>query len=84
MNDELHGTSESDPPEEPAMAALRSKLEDLHGDELRRRVNQDGVDKVISDLKLNMNELRALQQDDPAGFEAFKESQMAAEINQQL
>ena len=84
MDDELHGTSESDPPEEPAMAALRSKLEDLHGDELRRRVNQDGVDKVISDLKLNMNELRALQQDDPAGFEAFKESQMAAELNQQL
>lgn len=84
MDDELHGTSESDPPEEPAMAALRSKLENLRGEELRQKVNHEGVDKVISDLKINMNELRALQQEDPAGFEAFQESQMAAQLNQQL
>lgn len=57
MNDELHGTSENDPPEEPAMAALRLKLEDLGGDELRQRVNQDGVEKVISDLKASTRSL---------------------------
>ena len=84
MDDELHGTSKNDPPEEPAMAALRSRLEDLRGDELRQKVNEDGVDKVISDLKINMNELRALQNDDPEGFEAFKESQLAAKMNSQI
>jgi hypothetical protein len=84
IDDELHGTRVSDPPEEPAMAALRSKLENLRGDELRRKVNEEGVDKVISDLKINIDELRALQHEDPAGFEAFKESQMVAQLNQQL
>jgi hypothetical protein len=84
IDDELHGTSVDDPPEEPAMAALRSKLDNLRGDELRQRVNSDGVEAVINELKLNIEELRALQKDDPEGFEMFKNSQLMADMNSQV
>jgi hypothetical protein len=84
MDDELHGTSVDDPPEEPALAALRSKLENLRGDELRQKVNSDGVDAVINELKLNIEELRVLQKDDPEGFEVFKNSQWMAEMNSKV
>jgi hypothetical protein len=84
MDDELHGTSVDDPPEEPALAALRSKLENLRGDELRQKVNSDGVDAVINELKLNIEELRVLQKDDPEGFEVFKNSQLMAEMNSKV
>ena len=80
IEDNLHGTSENstDPPH---LAALRSKLEELNGEDIRLRVERDGADNVIRELGLNAQELLMLREQDPQGFEAFRESQLAAHIN---
>lgn len=78
-----HGTSVHDPAEAEHLAALRTKLEEFQGDEIRRKVETEGVDNVIREIGINLEELRALQKEDPEGFQAFRESQLAAQINAQ-
>jgi hypothetical protein len=80
IEDNLHGSTatSTDPPH---IAALRDKLEDLKGDDIRFRVEKEGADAVIHALGINVQELLMLKEEDPAGFEAFKESQLAAQIN---
>ncbi|OCT48193.1 hypothetical protein CLCR_03808 [Cladophialophora carrionii] len=80
MDDHLHGThaSDSDPPH---IAALRAKLEELKGEDIRYRVEKEGADHVVRELGINAQELLMLREQDPKGFEAFRESQLAAQIN---
>ncbi|KIV84109.1 hypothetical protein PV11_06082 [Exophiala sideris] len=81
IDDNLHGTSTEDDPEPPHLAALRAKLEQVKGEDLRRRVEREGADSVLRELGVNAQELLTLRETDPEGFEAFRKSQMAAQIN---
>jgi hypothetical protein len=80
IDDNLHGTraTDSDPPH---LAVLRDKLEELRGEDIRYRVEKEGADNIIRELGVNAQELLALQEQDPEGFNAFRESQLAAQIN---
>lgn len=80
IEDNLHGSSKEDT-DPPHLAALRAKLDDLQGDDIRLRVENEGVDNVIREIGLNAKELLALREQDPEGFEAFRNSQLAAQIN---
>ncbi|KIW40011.1 uncharacterized protein PV06_08568 [Exophiala oligosperma] len=84
MEDNLHGTSNGDHPEPPHIAALRAKLEALSGEDIRAKVQRDGADEVLREIGLNAEELLALRDTDPEGFETFRKSQMAAAINSGL
>ena len=81
VDDYQHGTSVNDPPESDALAALRAKFDGVPGEEILRKVELDGPDSVIREIGINAEELRALQMEDPEAFEAFKKSQLAAQIN---
>jgi len=81
IDDNLHGTSIYDDPEAPHLAALRAKLEHIKGEDLRQRVEREGADSVLRELGMNAQELLTLRDTDPEGFEAFRKSQLAAQIN---
>ncbi|OAP55295.1 hypothetical protein AYL99_10268 [Fonsecaea erecta] len=80
MDDTLHGTlaTDADPPH---IAALRAKLDELRGEDIRYRVEKEGADNVVRELGLNAQELLMLREQDPEGFDTFRESQLAAQIN---
>ena len=80
-DDYAHGTSVDDPPEPEHLAALRAKLEQLQGEEIRTNVERVGADNVIRELGVNIEELKALQEEDPEAFASFRQSQFAAQIN---
>ena len=81
IDDYAHGTRASDPPESEAMQALRLKLEEYPGEEIRRKVEVEGPDSVIREIGINAAELKIMQQEDPESFEIFKKAQLAAQIN---
>ncbi len=76
-----HGTTTEDEPESAHVAELRARLEEFTGDELKDKVEQHGVDHVITELGFSMQELGMLEKSDPEGYEKFKQAQMAAELN---
>jgi len=79
--DDVQGTSQNDAPEPPHLASLRARLEEFRGEEIRHKVEEEGVDNVVRQLGLNARELLTLKEEDPAGFEDFRNSQLAAQIN---
>ena len=81
VTDYAHGTREDGPPEPEHLAVLRSRFEELRGEEIRERVERDGVDKVLEEIGANAQELAQLQDEDTEAFEAFKNAQLAAAIN---
>lgn len=81
VDDHLHGTSTNDQLEPESLAALRARLEELGGDEIRQKVEHDGADNVVRELGINAQELLIMKEQDPEGFEAFRSSQLAAQIN---
>lgn len=81
MDDNLHGTSTDDEPEAPHLAALRTKLDQVQGEDIRQLVEREGADNVLRQLGLNVQELLTLRETDPEEFESFRKSQMAAQIN---
>lgn len=81
QDDVLHGTSVNDEPEPEHLAAVRDRLEGYNGEFIRREVEEKGVDRVIKELGINVQELKALQSEDPEAFAAFKESQLKAQMN---
>lgn len=83
-DDALHGTSVSDLPESPHIAALRSRLENLSGEQIREQVELDGVDNVIKELGISAQELADLERDDPEGFLKLKNAQITAAMNNRL
>lgn len=81
VDDHLHGTSTDDAPELESLAVLRSRLEELGGEEIRQQVERNGADNVVRQLGINAQELLIMKREDPIGFEAFSNSQLAAQIN---
>lgn len=79
--DYAHGTTNEDPPESPHITALREKLELLKGDDIRKRVEEFGPDRVLEEMGADAEELLALEKQDPSEFEKFRESQMVAHLN---
>jgi hypothetical protein len=71
-------------PDGSRIAALREKLENLSGDEIRSRVESVGADKALEDLGSTVEELWIIQRQDKEAFQKFKESQIAAQINSGL
>lgn len=59
-DDYEHGTSIDDTPEPAYIAALRARLETFRGEEIRQKVEQEGVDNVIRRLGINAQELMML------------------------
>lgn len=80
-DDNLHGTSRDDEPEPAHIMALRAKFEQIKGEDLLARVEKEGADNILRELGVNVQELLTLREDDPAGFETFRKSQMAAQLN---
>jgi hypothetical protein len=81
MLDYEHGTTREDEPEPAHVAKLRAQLEQYPGEAYRKEVEEKGVDRVIKELGYNMEELRMLEEQDPEGFEKFRQAQLAAELN---
>lgn len=84
QDDMLHGTSVYDAPESAALAALRARLEALDGEEIKIQVEEQGADNVVRELGINLQQLKMLEREDPEGFAALKESQLAALFNSGL
>jgi hypothetical protein len=76
-----HGTTTEDEPESAHVAKLRAQLEQYPGEAFRKEVEEKGVDRAIKELGYNMEELRMLEEQDPEGFETFRQAQLAAELN---
>jgi hypothetical protein len=80
-DDNLHGAGGDDAAEPTHFVSLHARLDELRGEEIRQRVEKDGVDIVIRQLGINAHDLMSLKEQDPEGFEAFRSSQLAAQIN---
>jgi hypothetical protein len=76
-----HGTTREGGPEPARVAKLRARLEEYPGEAYRKDVEEKGVDRAIKELGYNMEELRMLEEQDPEGFETFRQAQLAAELN---
>ncbi|QSZ33267.1 hypothetical protein DSL72_002855 [Monilinia vaccinii-corymbosi] len=79
--DHLHGTTghEIQPPH---LQFLRSLAEDLHGEDIRNKIETLGPDAVMAELNNEASILRhRLIENDPEGWQKFKESQEAMQRN---
>lgn len=79
--DHEHGTTgQEDTPKH--LQLLRAMVEGLGGEELRRKIEDQGQDAVLEELSNDASELkRQLISSDPEGWEKFRESQEAAQGN---
>lgn len=73
--------TDSDQIDPTHLAEMRAKFEEFKGEEIRERVEREGADSVLRSLGMNGKELGVLQKEDPEGFEVFRNSQIAAQIN---
>ncbi|PVH74029.1 RNI-like protein [Cadophora sp. DSE1049] len=82
--DQLHGiTGLEDQPRH--LQLLRAMVEGLGGEEIKDRINNQGTDAVLEELSNEASVLRErLMEQDPEGWEKFRESQEAAVRNQRL
>ena len=60
---------------------IRDRLDAVDGDEIKERVEKYGPDSVLEMLGATHEDLLLLEQQDPEGFEKFKDSQLTAWIN---
>lgn len=67
--------------EKQRLRKIGERIEGISGAELRSRVHSDGWDKTLEQLGANYDDLAQLQQEDPQGWEDFKESRMNADHN---
>ncbi|KAF2140615.1 uncharacterized protein K452DRAFT_309741 [Aplosporella prunicola CBS 121167] len=81
IEDHLHGTTGTEPPEPQHLAALREQLFTMSGDELRHRVLRQGWEETVRQIGANAEELRVLERERPEEFSRWKESQIAAQVN---
>lgn len=63
------------------IAALRQKLDLLHDEQSLSQFDDFDADMAFNHLGTTVDELYAAQQQDAEGFERFKQSQIAAQIN---
>ncbi|KAK5714071.1 Microtubules assembly and stabilization protein [Elasticomyces elasticus] len=68
-------------PETERIKKLGEKLEAISGAELKNVVENEGWESILRRVGGNYDDLRALQEQDPEGFEQFKESQRLARMN---
>ncbi|KAH7351301.1 hypothetical protein BKA65DRAFT_605732 [Rhexocercosporidium sp. MPI-PUGE-AT-0058] len=82
--DHIHGTTGlEDQPRH--LQLLRAMVDDLGGEEIKDRINDQGADSVLDELSNEASVLRQrLMEQDPEGWEKFRESQEAAARNQRL
>ncbi|KZN84008.1 MAP-like protein [Penicillium chrysogenum] len=66
------------------IAALRQKLDLLHDEQSLSQFDDFDADMAFNHLGTTVDELYAAQQQDAEGFERFKQSQIAAQINSGL
>jgi hypothetical protein len=66
------------------IAALRQKLDLLHHEQSLSQFDDFDADMAFNHLGTTVDELYAAQQQDAEGFERFKQSQIAAQINSGL
>ena len=60
---------------------IRDRLEAADGDEIKEQVEKYGPDSVLETLGATHEDLLLLEQQDPDGFEKFKDSQLTAWLN---
>ena len=60
---------------------LKERLESTPGNELGPLVEQIGWKAVLEKVGANLDDLRTLQEQDPEGWEQFKDSQLKARMN---
>lgn len=75
--DYAHGTTGQEI-EASHLQALRSRLENLKGEEIRHKLHTLGPDAILEAIGATADELRALENDDP---KEFKRARMAARSN---
>ena len=75
--DYAHGTTGQEI-EASHLKALRSRLENFKGDEIRHKLHTMGPDAIFEAIGATADELRALENDDP---KEFKRARMAARSN---
>lgn len=82
--DHAHGTTgREDQPRH--LQLLRAMVEGLGGEEIKDRINSLGQDAVLEELNNEASLLRIqLMEQDPEGWEKFRESQEAAQRNMRL
>ena len=78
--DYQHGTTGSEV-DQPHIQKLRQTLEGLKGEEIKEAVEARGAAAVLKELGATAEELLVLQQQDPEGFEKFREAQLIAQHN---
>ena len=81
LQDYAHGTTGTEV-EPQHLQKLRQRLEALDGAEIKDRVDQFGSEAVLRELGATAEELRFLEQQDPEGFEKFKEAYIVGQQNQ--
>ena len=67
--------------EEQRLKELATKIEAISGEELRDMVEAEGWEETLSKVGANFEDLRSLQQQDPEGWEQFKEAHLASKQN---
>jgi len=75
------GTSPPPTAGQQRLEILKERLESTPGSELGPLVEKIGWKAVLEKVGANLEDLRTLQEQDPEGWEQFKDSQLAARMN---
>ena len=78
------GQGDGDEDDDSHVVALREKLERLHEQQSQSPFDSAEAEEAFEKLGSNIDELWAAQRQDAEGFEKFKQSQIAAQINSGL
>lgn len=78
------GDGEGDEDDDSHLVALREKLERLHEQQSQSPFDRAQAEEAFEKLGNTVDELWAAQRQDAEGFEKFKQSQIAAQINSGL
>ena len=78
------GEVAGDEDDDSHVIALREKLERLHEEQSESPFDGDRAEQAFEMLGQNVDELWAVKRQDAEGFERFKQSQIAAQINSGL
>ena len=79
--DYAHGTTGHEV-EAQHLQELRTRIEAMSGSEIKAQVEALGPETVLQRLGTTTEELLLLEQQDPEGFEKFRQSQLMAQRNQ--
>jgi hypothetical protein len=77
----LDGASPPPTAGQQRLEILKERLESTPGSELGPLVEKIGWKAVLEKVGANLEDLRTLQEQDPEGWEQFKDSQLAARMN---